>query len=34
MTQFTREQVKTQAAVAMLSQANSLGKLALNLIQG
>jgi len=34
MTEFTREQVKTQSAVAMLSQANSLSKLALNLIQG
>jgi flagellin len=34
MTEFTREQIKVQTAVAMLSQANSLGKLALNLIQG
>jgi len=34
MTEFTRQQVKTQSAVAMLSQANSLSKLALNLIQG
>jgi len=34
MTEFTREQIKTQTAVAMLSQANSLGKLAMNLIQG
>ncbi len=34
MTEFTRQQIKVQTAVAMLSQANSLGKLALNLIQG
>ncbi len=34
MTNFTEQQVKVQTAVAMLSQANSLGKLALNLIQG
>jgi len=34
MTEFTREQIKVQTAVAMLSQANSLGKLAMNLIQG
>jgi flagellin len=34
MTEFTREQVLTQAAVAMLAQANSLPQLALQLLQG
>ena len=34
MTNFVREQILTQSAVAMLSQANSLPKMALNLIQG
>jgi len=34
MTNFTEQQIKVQTAVAMLSQANSLGKLAMNLIQG
>jgi flagellin len=34
MTEFTRQQIKVQSAVAMLSQANSLGKLALQLIGG
>jgi len=34
MTQFVREQILTQAAVAMLSQANSLPKMAMQLIQG
>jgi len=34
MTQFVREQILTQSAVAMLSQANSLPKMALSLIQG
>ena len=34
MTEFTRQQIKVQTAVAMLSQANSLGKLALQLIGG
>ena len=34
MTEFVREQILTQSAVAMLSQANSLPKMALNLIQG
>jgi flagellin len=34
MTEFTRQQIKVQTAVAMLSQANSLGKLALQLISG
>jgi len=34
MTQFVREQILTQSAVAMLSQANSLPRMALNLIQG
>ena len=34
MTEFTRNQVMTQAAVAMLSQANSLPQMALQLIQG
>ena len=34
MTEFVRNQVLTQAAVAMLAQANSLPKMALQLIQG
>jgi len=34
MTEFTRQQIKVQTAVAMLSQANSLSKLALQLISG
>jgi flagellin len=34
MTQFVREQILTQSAVAMLSQANSLPQMALSLIQG
>jgi flagellin len=34
MTNFTRNQILTQSAVAMLSQANSLGKLAMQLIGG
>jgi flagellin len=34
MTAFTRNQIVSQAAVAMLSQANSLSKLALQLISG
>ncbi|HWR04953.1 MAG TPA: flagellin [Humidesulfovibrio sp.] len=34
MTEFTRQQIKVQTAVAMLSQANNLGKLALQLIGG
>jgi len=34
MTEYVREQILTQSAVAMLSQANSLPKMALNLIQG
>ena len=34
MTTFTRNQILTQSAVAMLSQANGLGKLALQLIGG
>ena len=34
MTQFVRNQILTQSAVAMLSQANSLPKMALQLIQG
>jgi flagellin len=34
MTQFVREQILTQSAVAMLSQANSLPKMALSIIQG
>ena len=34
MTQFVRNQILTQAAVAMLSQANSLPRMALQLIQG
>jgi len=34
MTNYVREQILTQSAVAMLSQANSLPKMALTLIQG
>ncbi len=34
MTEFVRNQIMTQAAVAMLSQANSLPKMAMQLIQG
>ncbi len=34
MTEFTRQQIKTQAGIAMLSQANSLPRMALQLIQG
>ena len=34
MTEFTRNQILTQAAVAMLSQANSLPQLAIQLING
>jgi Flagellin and related hook-associated proteins len=34
MTNYTLEQIKAQSAVAMLSQANSLPKMALSLIQG
>ncbi len=34
MTTFVREQILTQAAVAMLSQANSMPKMALQLIEG
>ncbi|MEA5090804.1 flagellin, partial [Solidesulfovibrio sp.] len=34
MTQFVRKQILTQSAVAMLSQANSLPRMAMNLIQG
>jgi len=34
MTQYVREQILTQSAVAMLSQANSMPKMALSLIQG
>jgi flagellin len=34
MTEYTRQQIKTQSAVAMLSQANSLPQMALSLIQG
>ena len=34
MTNFVREQILTQAATAMLSQANSMPKMALQLIQG
>ena len=34
MTEYVREQILTQSAVAMLSQANSLPKMALTLIQG
>jgi len=34
MTRFVKEQILTQSAVAMLSQANSLPKMAMQLIQG
>jgi flagellin len=34
MTEFTKNNVLTQAAVGMLAQANSLGQLALSLIGG
>ncbi|KAF5081421.1 Flagellin FlaB3 [anaerobic digester metagenome] len=34
MTQFVRNQILTQSAVAMLSQANSMPKMAMQLIQG
>jgi flagellin len=34
MTNYVREQILTQSAVAMLSQANSMPKMALSLIQG
>jgi flagellin len=34
MTEFTRQQILTQSAVAMLSQANSLPQMAMQLIQG
>jgi flagellin len=34
MTEFVRQQILTQSAVAMLSQANSLPKMAMQLIQG
>ena len=34
MTEFTRQQILSQSAVAMLAQANSLPKMALQLIQG
>lgn len=34
MTEFVRQQIKTQAATAMLSQANSLPKMAMQLIGG
>ncbi|MDR1659053.1 MAG: flagellin, partial [Desulfovibrio sp.] len=34
MTQFVRNQILTQAAVAMLSQANSIPRMALQLISG
>jgi len=34
MTQFVKKQILTQSAVAMLSQANSLPRMALSLIQG
>jgi flagellin len=34
MTEFTRQQILTQAAVSMLSQANSLPRMALSLIAG
>ena len=34
MTQYTLQQIKAQSAVAMLAQANSLPKMALQLIQG
>jgi flagellin len=34
MTSFVKEQILTQASVAMLAQANSLPKMALQIIQG
>jgi flagellin len=34
MTEYTKEQIITQSAVAMLSQANSLPQMALSLIGG
>jgi Flagellin and related hook-associated proteins len=34
MTEYTRQQIKVQTAVSMLSQANSMSKYALSLIQG
>jgi flagellin len=34
MTEYTSQQIKAQAAVAMLAQANSLPQMALQLIQG
>ena len=34
MTQFVRNQILTQSSVAMLSQANSMPKMAMQLIQG
>jgi flagellin len=34
MTEFVRNQILTQSAVAMLAQANSLPRMALQLIQG
>ncbi|MBA4357333.1 MAG: flagellin, partial [Desulfovibrio sp.] len=34
MTEFTRQQILSQSAVAMLAQANSLPKMAMQLIQG
>ena len=34
MTEFVRNQIKSQAAVAMLSQANSLPQMAMQLING
>ena len=34
MTEFVRNQILTQSAVAMLAQANSLPKMAMQLIQG
>jgi flagellin len=34
MTQFVRYQILAQSATAMLAQANSLPKMAMNLIQG
>jgi len=34
MTEYVKQQILTQSAVAMLSQANSLPKMALSLIQG
>ena len=34
MTEFTRQQILTQTAVAMLSQANSLPQMAMQLVGG